>query len=220
MKTNPKLILAAFAIAVLGGVAYTQLPMGDSGTMTGMDHSAMAAANVAPSTKGYETAMAGMMKGMMVSPTGKPDLDFMQGMIPHHQGAIDMAKVVLQFGKDPEVKSFAENVVKAQEGEITVMNAWLAKIDKNALPTSVEAAKGNADAMAAMMKNMMVPYTGDADVDFVKGMIPHHQGAIDAAKVALQFAKDLEVLKLAQDVATAQEGEITFMNDWLKRMGR
>jgi uncharacterized protein (DUF305 family) len=66
----------------------------------------------------------------------------------------------------------------------------------------------------------MVPYSGDADVDFIKGMIPHHQGAIDAAKVALQFAKDPEVLKLAQDIAIAQEGEITFMNDWLKRMGK
>lgn len=131
-----------------------------------------------------------------------------------------MAKVVLQFGKDPEVKAFAENVVKAQEVEITFMNAWLAKADKNALPTSPEAAKGNADAMAVMMKNMMVPYSGDADVDFIKGMVPHHQGAIDAAKVALLFANDSEVLKLAQDIATAQEGEITFMNDWLKRMGK
>jgi uncharacterized protein (DUF305 family) len=196
------------------------LPMGGHGTMAGMDHSTMASTDATPSTKGFETAMAGMMKGMMVPPTGKPDLDFMQGMIPHHQGAIDMAKVVLQFGKDEEVKAFAEKVVKAQEGEIAFMNGWLTKTDKNALPTSPEAAKGNADAMAAMMKNMMVPYTGDADVDFITGMIPHHQGAVDAANVALQFAKDPEVLKLAQDIATAQEGEITFMQEWLKRMAK
>jgi uncharacterized protein (DUF305 family) len=71
-----------------------------------------------------------------------------------------------------------------------------------------------------MMKDMMMPYSGDADVDFIKGMIPHHQGAIDAAKVALQHAKDPEVLKLAQDIATAQDGEITFMKDWLKKMGK
>ena len=168
----------------------------------------------------YEAAMNAMMKGMMSTPTGKPDLDFMQDMIPHHQGAVAMAKTVLQYGKDPEVKAFAENVVKAQEGEINFMTAWLASTDRNALATSAEATKANAAAMAQMMTTMMVPYSGDADVDFVKGMIPHHQGAIDAAKVALQFAKDPAVLKLAQDIATAQESEITFMKAWLERMGK
>jgi uncharacterized protein (DUF305 family) len=215
---NSKTILiGAVAIAALGIIAYKFIP---STNMSGMDHSAMMTDDVSPAAKGYQTAMAGMMKGMMVAPTGKPDLDFMQGMIPHHQGAIDMARVVLQYGKDPEVKTFAENVVKAQEGEITFMNAWLAKTDKTALPSSAEAALGNSNAMAAMMKDMMVPYSGDADVDFIKGMIPHHQGAIDAAKVALQFAKDPEVLKLAQDIATAQESEITFMKEWLKKMAK
>ena len=66
----------------------------------------------------------------------------------------------------------------------------------------------------------MVPYTGDADSDFLKGMIPHHQGAIEMSMVALQFAKDPEILKLAQDVITAQEAEITFMNGWLAKSGK
>ncbi len=214
------IILGAVAIAVLGVLIYKFVPTTGTDTMPGMNHSAMTSTDATPATKAYETAMAAMMKGMMSTPTGKPDLDFMQDMIPHHQGAVAMAKTVLQYGKDPEVKAFAENVVKAQEGEINFMSAWLASTDRNALVASPEATKANLAAMAQMKKAMMVPYSGDADVDFVKGMIPHHQGAINAAKVALQFAKDPVVLKLAQDITTAQESEITFMKAWLERMGK
>jgi uncharacterized protein (DUF305 family) len=73
--------------------------------------------------------------------------------------------------------------------------------------------------MDKMMAGMMVPYTGNADVDFAKGMIPHHQGAIDMAKVALEFGKDPEIRKLAETIAAAQTGEITFMQNWLKANG-
>ena len=87
-------------------------------------------------------------------------------------------------------------------------------------PADNASTKAYRAANDRMHKDMDIAFSGDADVDFIKGMIPHHQGAIDAAKVALQYAKDPEVLKLAEDIATAQESEITFMRDWLKRMGK
>lgn len=217
MNRNSKIIVALASIAVVGAIAISQWPSNGSGSMTGMN---MTTADTSPSTKAYSDAMSGMMKGMMTPATAKPDLDFVQGMIPHHQGAIDMAKVVLQYGKDPEIKKLAEGVVKAQESEISAMNQWLSKTDKASLPVSPDSAKANDQAMATMMKNMMVPYTGNADVDFVKGMIPHHQGAIEMAKVALQYVKDPTLLKLANDIVSAQEGEIGFMTDWLKKNGQ
>ena len=71
-----------------------------------------------------------------------------------------------------------------------------------------------------MHEGMDIPFTGNADVDFVKGMIPHHQGAIDMAKTVLAFGKDPQVRKLAEEVIKAQEGEIIQMQDWLKKNGQ
>jgi len=75
----------------------------------------------------YEESMTKMHHGMMVEYTNDPDADFVRGMIPHHQGAIDMAKIQLKYGTDPEIRTLAEGIIKAQEAEIKQMNAWLEK---------------------------------------------------------------------------------------------
>ena len=68
-----------------------------------------------------------------------------------------------------------------------------------------------------MMRDMTVPYTGNSDVDFVRGMIPHHQGAIDMAKVQLAHGKDPAIPALSEKIITDQEKEIAQMSDWLKK---
>ena len=75
-------------------------------------------------------SMQNMKNGMNMKPTGDPDVDFVRMMTPHHQGAVDMAKVELQYGKDPEMRQLASDIVAAQEKEIAAMNAWLAKHGK------------------------------------------------------------------------------------------
>jgi uncharacterized protein (DUF305 family) len=80
-----------------------------------------------PSSLAFAGVNAKMHQGMDVTFSGNADRDFVQGMIPHHQGAVDMAKVVLAFGKDPEVRKLAETIIKSQEEEIAWMNSWLKK---------------------------------------------------------------------------------------------
>jgi hypothetical protein len=68
-----------------------------------------------------------MHRDMVVEPGTSPDAAFAKAMIAHHQGAIDMAKVVLGFGKDPEIRKLAEVIIAAQEQEIATLRQWLAR---------------------------------------------------------------------------------------------
>ena len=96
-----------------------------------MDHSAHAGhatgAADTPATRAYMEANDRMHGEMAIEFTGDADVDFVRGMIPHHQGAVDMARIVIEHGTDPDVRGFAEAVLAAQEAEIAWMRDWLAK---------------------------------------------------------------------------------------------
>jgi uncharacterized protein (DUF305 family) len=94
-----------------------------------------------------------------------------------------------------------------------VLGASVAAIGQDAKPSSVALMK----TMETMMSKMHAHMTGDADKDFAVMMIPHHQGAIDMAKVELEYGKDPELRDLARKIIDAQESEIKFLNDWLVR---
>lgn len=112
------LVLAAALLASTVAFAET--------TTHSMDHSGHMMSNDT-ATKAYQDANMAMHAAMDIDYTGNPDVDFAAGMIAHHQGAIDMAKVVLEHGSDPDLRKLAEGIIAAQETEIAFMRDWLAK---------------------------------------------------------------------------------------------
>ena len=118
-KTLPALALALFATGALASSHGGHSGHGGHGGHSGHGD--------APSTKAYMEANEAMHHGMAIEFTGDADVDFARGMIPHHQGAIDMAKVVLEHGKDPEIRKLAEEIIAAQESEIAFLREWLEK---------------------------------------------------------------------------------------------
>ena len=174
-----------------------------------------------PHIMAYMDIMNKMHQAMSAGVQAKnADVGFAKGMIPHHEGAIAMAKVQLRYGKDAEMKALAQKIVDTQQSEIKYMQAWLAK-NEDSQPAASNAkeitqayqqkAMGNHDAM---MQGIM---DANPDIAFAKGMIPHHQGAIDMATIEQTYGKNPAMLALAKQIKQAQTPEIKQMQDWLSK---
>ena len=264
MRPMTRPITWLMAAGVVAGVAGGAVAQTHAHGHTG--HAAHSrAGSDTPATRESKAAHALMMRNMAVPFTGDADVDFRMHMIPHHQGAIDMARVALRHAKDAWTRQAAQAIIIAQQQEISEFQAWLARrgavvppggqppyiVTANTYPDPQNARKepgsqnelvgqtwapgsgvphqprvsdANATAEfkaahALMMRNMAVPFTGDADVDFRMHMIPHHQGAIDMARVALRHAKDAWTRQVADAIITAQQQEIYEFEAWLARHG-
>jgi len=129
MKNAKSFLTIAAVITAMGTAALAQQmhePKMDTQAMQKMEDMTPKDSDAA-STKAFKEAHMKMMHDMHQTFTGNADVDFVTGMIPHHQGAIDMAKVQVKYGKDAETRKLAEQIIADQEKEIAQMKAWLRK---------------------------------------------------------------------------------------------
>lgn len=184
----------------------------------GHDHSAHS--NAANS----HTDHASMDHSTMASSPGAADapleLQFIDTMIVHHQGAVDMAKLAEVLASRDELRKFGAAIIADQDREITQMKRWRSEWYKDAKPAINMDFPGMKDGMAQMdMKRLGELREADFDREFIRQMIVHHSGAVVMSRSLLDKAAEIklkpELKKLAEAIVTAQNGEIKQMNKWL-----
>ncbi|MBS5884262.1 MAG: DUF305 domain-containing protein [Clostridium sp.] len=171
----------------------------------------------------YTTIFNNMMKAMNAAPnTGNVNLDFVLEMIPHHEGGINMAKAIVKYGSNPEVKKIAENIITSQEAQIPIMQQLKAKFEKEKPSSKADSEKYLEEynkVKDKMFKEMQgVEITNNVDANFLQEMIYHHEGAIGMAKDILKYTKDPELRKLAENIATTQSKGVEEMKALLKKL--
>ena len=162
------------------------------------------------------TIMHDMMKDMDAMPsTMDPDHDFAMMMKMHHMGAIKMAQKELASGSNSEMKTFAQNVVTAQQAEITQLDAFLSAHQ----PAAPMVMGFHTEAMESMEKmdraaDLRV-ISGNTDRDFAQLMQDHHQSAVEMAQSELKYGRVASMKTLAQQIIDEQTGEIKTLQTWL-----
>lgn len=178
-------------------------------------------------SKDYQSAYINifnkMKESMNAAPnTGNVNLDFVLEMIPHHEGGIDMAKAIIKYGTNEDVKKIAKNIVTSQETQIPLMQQLKTEFGKEPLSTkeaSQNYIKAYDEIKSTMFKEMeSVPLTGSADETFLRQMIYHHEGAIAMSNNILKYTKNPQLKALAENIVTTQSQGVDKMKDLLKTM--
>ncbi len=139
------------------------------------------------------------------------EADFIAGMIPHHQEAVDAAREVAERGERPEVRALARDIVTTQADEIATLRAWLADGTPEAPPAPY----------APMMRALTGLTPSEVDRVFVADMVRHHEMAVAMAEevLALDPAPRPEVAALAREIVRVQTEEIAVLRGWLEAWG-
>ncbi|WP_298808605.1 DUF305 domain-containing protein [uncultured Psychrobacter sp.] len=193
--------------------------MADDTLTNDSDNSISDESQMSDMLRDYTRSMTRMHDEMMIGMGyNDPDTAFAKGMLGHHRGAVEMAKIELKYGTDEAMRQLAQDVITAQQAEIDVLNKWLASHPDAAKPKPNTV--GMQQAYAKSMENMHGEMTlGVADpvpdMAFARGMLPHHIAAVDMAKVQLEYGTDEEMRQLAQDIIDNQQTEIDMMKNWI-----
>lgn len=167
-----------------------------------------------------DTIMAEMMENMKITPSGNASVDFLKGMLPHHQSAIDMAESYLKYGgNSEELNRLAQEIIEAQTAEMEEMNRLIQEIEESGAKDEKKE-EGYLKAYDSMMKehtSMSHHTTSASDVEgaFAEGMKMHHQMAVDMAEAILDYTDSDDVRNLASGIIIVQEQEIRQMEEVL-----
>ena len=157
-----------------------------------------------------EAARVKMMEDMNAVPmTMDPDVDFAKMMLPHHQGAIDMATIVLEYGEHEDLLMLAEQTIEGNEASQARLNEFL-EAHGEPVPQEGTGFMEEMDIAMMIMDEVMqaMHYTSDPDYDFGEMMIHHHQSAIDMSKIELKYGVDEMARMEAQMIIDEQQTEI------------
>ncbi|HEV2091883.1 MAG TPA: DUF305 domain-containing protein [Rubrobacter sp.] len=215
MKHHTRLALAgllsavALTVAACGGAGGNAGGASNSGAnegqknngMEGMGHSKM------------DHGSGGMASGMLMENGRYSDERFIDAMVPHHQGAVEMAEVALANAEHEEIEQLAENIVSTQKAEIKELK----KIKQEQFGTSrvpMNMEPGQMEEMGMTTDPRSLAGEEPFDRAFIGAMIPHHRSAIQMANVALERSDNPQIEKLAGQIVRAQEREISQMQTW------
>ncbi|PCG20745.1 DUF305 domain-containing protein [Brachyspira sp. G79] len=214
-----KQIITIFIVLMSAFIISCGQKTSDNNTVNHSSHSM----NNMHNNKGSEIIYL-MHAPMMEQPFEKTqniDADFLVNMIPHHQGAIISSKKLLETTTNEALITLANNIIAEQEKEVNEFTSLVTELkNKNTSYEDIDT-QNLGNEMEEIMNNMMkdmssIEVTGNNDIDFLRGMIPHHQAAVDVSKKILEFTKDDKIKEIANNIIASQEKEITDMNNMLK----
>ena len=155
----------------------------------------------------------GMAKQMVMKNGKYADEAFIDAMVPHHQGAIEMARVALENAEHEEIKELSRNIISSQQAEIEQLKA-IKKEEFGTFRVPIEMSPKQMRDMGMLMDPQSLADENPFDEALIDAMIPHHQSAIYMAQVASEESKIPEIKELSQNIVSAQKREIEQMRHW------